>query len=149
MHGTEGQVNRVTDREKAIVMAYTGICMLEGKKLFEFYKYLEELYERPVYTHELLTLNIKERSEKDFMELCKREEPEQRWIPCEVRMPEEGEEVLTTYSSEDGVLISGVDHDITIALWRGEKHGWLLRTFVSPKYTVHAWMPMPERYKGE
>ena len=66
----------MTDREKAIVMAYTGICMLEGKKLFEFYKYLEELYERPVYTHELLTLNMKERSEKDFMELCRREEPE-------------------------------------------------------------------------
>ena len=69
----------MTDREKAIVMAYTGICMLEGKKLFEFYKYLEELYERPVYTHEFLTLDIKERSEKDFMELCRREEPEQRW----------------------------------------------------------------------
>lgn len=73
----------MTDREKAIVMAYTGICMLEGEKLFEFYKYLEELYERPVYTHEFLTLDIKERSEKDFMELCRKEEPERRtgeWI---------------------------------------------------------------------
>lgn len=68
----------MTDREKAIVMAYTGICMLGGKKLFEFYKYLEELYERPVYTHEFLTLDIKERSEKDFMELCRKEELEQQ-----------------------------------------------------------------------
>ena len=73
----------MTDREKAIVMAYTGICMLEGKKLFEFYKYLEELYKRPVYTHEFLTLDMKERSEKDFMELCRKEEPERQtgeWI---------------------------------------------------------------------
>lgn len=69
----------MTDREKAIVMAYTGICMLEGEKLNKFYEYMNELYKRPVYTHEFLTLNIKERSEKDFMDLCRREEPEHRW----------------------------------------------------------------------
>ena len=61
----------MTDREKAIVMAYTGICMLGGERLCEFYEYLKELYSRPVYTHEFLKLNIKERSEKDFIELCK------------------------------------------------------------------------------
>lgn len=77
----------MTDREKAIVMAYTGICMLEGEKLFEFYKYLEELYERPVYSHELLTLNIKERSEKDFMDLCREVDRGRKtgeWIPMTV-----------------------------------------------------------------
>lgn len=73
----------MTDREKAIVMAHTGICMLEGEKMGEFYQYLRELYGRPVYTHEWLTLDIKERSKPDFLRLCKEEEPELKkgkWI---------------------------------------------------------------------
>lgn len=77
----------MTDREKAIVMAYTGICMLEGSRLYEFYAYLKELYSRPVYSHELLTLNIKERSEKDFMDLCREVDRGRRtgiWIPMTV-----------------------------------------------------------------
>ena len=73
----------MTDREKAIVMAHTGICMLEGKKLGVFYQYLNELYGRPVYTHEWVTLDIKEKSKPDFLQLCKEEEPERKkgkWI---------------------------------------------------------------------
>lgn len=61
----------MTDREKAIVMAYTGIAMLQGDKLGEFYAYLAELYGRPVYTHEIATLNIQERATKDFIALCR------------------------------------------------------------------------------
>lgn len=73
----------MTNREKAIVMAHTGICMLEGEKLGVFYQYLNELYGRPVYTHEWVTLDIKEKSKPDFLQLCKEEEPERRgrWIP--------------------------------------------------------------------
>lgn len=48
----------MTDREKAIVMARTGIVMLTGDRLNEFYKYLSELYGRPVYTHEVVALDI-------------------------------------------------------------------------------------------
>lgn len=33
----------MTDREKAIVMAFTGVTMLAGEKLEVFYKYAEEL----------------------------------------------------------------------------------------------------------
>ena len=69
----------MTDREKAIVMAHTGICMLEGEKMGVFYQYLEELYGHPVYTHELVSLDIKEKSKPDFLQLCKEEEPD----PCE------------------------------------------------------------------
>ena len=68
----------MTNREKAIVMAHTGICMLEGEKLGVFYQYLNELYGRPVYTHEWVTLDIKEKSKPDFLKLCKEEEPERR-----------------------------------------------------------------------
>lgn len=72
----------MTDREKAIVMAHTGICMLKGEKLGVFYQYLNELYGRPVYTHEWVTLDIKEKSKPDFLQLCKEEEPERRgrWV---------------------------------------------------------------------
>ena len=61
----------MTDREKAIVTAYTGINMLEGEKFDEFYKYLRELYGRPVYTHEILFLDIREKAKKDFIALCR------------------------------------------------------------------------------
>lgn len=63
----------MTDRERAIVMAYTGVVMLTGDRLNEYYRYLAELYGRPVYTHELLTLDIQEKSKHDFIELCKEE----------------------------------------------------------------------------
>ena len=63
----------MTIRECAIVMAHTGICMLEGDAFNEFYKYLEELFGRPVYTHEIAFMEneIKERSRPDFIRLCK------------------------------------------------------------------------------
>lgn len=75
----------MTNREKAIVMAHTGICMLEGEKLGVFYQYLNELYGRPVYTHEWVALDIKEKSKPDFLQLCKEEEPERtgRWEDVE------------------------------------------------------------------
>ena len=61
----------MTDREKVIVTAYTGFNMLNGEKFDEFYKYLEELYGRPVYTHEIPFLDIQEKSKEDFIALCR------------------------------------------------------------------------------
>ena len=64
----------MTDREKAIVMAYTGKCMLTGDKLHVFYKYVEEIMGRPVYTHEMgikaVDEEIREKSKADFIALC-------------------------------------------------------------------------------
>ena len=62
----------MTDREKAIVMAYTGVVMLTGDKVSEYYKYLQELLNRPVYPHEIFFLEkeIKKKAEDDFMRLC-------------------------------------------------------------------------------
>lgn len=60
----------MTDRERAIVMAHTGICMLTGDRINAFYEYLAELYGRPVYTHEILFLNLEEKSRPDFIRLC-------------------------------------------------------------------------------
>lgn len=78
----------MTDREKAIVMAYTGIVMLAGNKIDEYYKYLAELYGRPVYTHEIPTLDITSKAKRDFIMLCNNEQQSERkrgkWEEVEV-----------------------------------------------------------------
>ena len=62
----------MTDREKAIVMAYTGKCMLTGNKFNIFHKYIEEILGRPIFSHEIAFLEkeIKEKSKTDFIALC-------------------------------------------------------------------------------
>lgn len=66
----------MTKKECAIVMAYTGIAMLQGEDITDyFYKYVHDLFGRPVYTHELARKEIadklKELSKPDFIELCR------------------------------------------------------------------------------
>ena len=75
----------MTKRECAIVMAYTGYCMLSGDDLEIFDKYAEEKMGRPLYTHEYYTLakEIQKRAKEDFLELCqsaKNEENEKEKI---------------------------------------------------------------------
>jgi len=69
----------MTDREKAIVMAYTGVCMLSGDKFQIFHKYVEDIMGRPVYTHEMAIKavddEIKEKAKADFIALCAEQEP--------------------------------------------------------------------------
>lgn len=62
----------MTDREKAIVMAYTGVCMLTGDKFNIFHQYVDEILGRPVQTLELPSLGdeIKNKSKLDFIKLC-------------------------------------------------------------------------------
>lgn len=70
----------MTDREKAIVMAHTGITMLTGEKFGIFHKYIEDILGHPVWTHELAMESvweeIKEKSHDDFIKLCKDEDPD-------------------------------------------------------------------------
>lgn len=62
----------MTDKEKAIVMAHTGICMLTGDKFQIFHKYVEDIMGRPIMTHEIgqLADTIKEKTKADFIALC-------------------------------------------------------------------------------
>ena len=62
----------MTDKEKAIVMAYTGVCMLKGNKLQIFYEYVEHLLHFPVMTHQLplFAEDIKKKATPDFIALC-------------------------------------------------------------------------------
>lgn len=70
----------MTDKEKAIVMAYTGVTMLKGEKFSIFHKYIEDIMGRPVFTHELsdefVWEQIKEKSSTDFLRLCEETEDE-------------------------------------------------------------------------
>ena len=69
----------MTDREKAIVEAYTGVCMLTGEKRSVFNKYVNEIMGRPIYTHEFayeyIQKELKEKSKDDFIKLCKETTP--------------------------------------------------------------------------
>ena len=69
----------MTDREKAIIMAYTGVCMLAYDKLPMFHKYIEEIMGRPIWTHEIVQFadEIKEKSKADFIALCAEESEEE------------------------------------------------------------------------
>lgn len=64
----------MTDREKAVIMAYTGVCMLANDKMWIFYQYVQNKLGRGVMTHELaypeVNDAIKEASHDDFIELC-------------------------------------------------------------------------------
>jgi len=72
----------MTDKEKAIVMAHTGICMLTGDKFEIFHMYVEDIMGRPVFTHEIgfLADTIKEKSKADFLALCA---DESKYTPAE------------------------------------------------------------------
>ena len=70
----------MTDREKAIVMAYTGYTMLVGDKLDIFYDYVQQKLGRCVMTHELADEEVQDAIQKaareDFIALAKTDEDE-------------------------------------------------------------------------
>lgn len=75
---------RMTQEEKIIVSAYTGVLMCDFDDLHE---YIQKKFGRPVFTHELadkgIQKEIKEMSKEEFLEICNREEPEWKkgkWI---------------------------------------------------------------------
>lgn len=69
----------MTDRERAVISAYTGIAMLTGDKFSIFHKYVEDILGRSVWTHELADRSIweeiREKSKADFLALCEESEP--------------------------------------------------------------------------
>ena len=63
----------MTKRECAIVMAYTGTCMLAGENLGVFYEYVHELMGEPIQTFEYPSRadEIREMAKPDFLRLCR------------------------------------------------------------------------------
>lgn len=61
----------MTYREKVIVSAYTGFLMCSFQ---DMHKYIEEKLGRPVWTHEMASINVQNEIRKavkpDFIALC-------------------------------------------------------------------------------
>lgn len=135
----------MTDKEKAIVMAHTGICMLTGDKFQIFHKYVEDIMGRPIWTHEMgiesIADEIKAKSKDDFIALCAAEsssENPNEWIPVSERLPKELDHCLCC--DEDGYMTIGY------VLKRSKE--W---NFVDDDIDIDvvAWMPLPEPYKPD
>ena len=145
----------MTDREKAIIMAHTGVCMLAGDKFQIFHKYIEDICGRPIYTHELannlLSEELKEKSKPDFIALCE-DNAQGEWISVEERMPKGGGDYLVTTV---GKSINGKND-----IYQTERMGLIYRDgwewHDGYKYErewdnckVIAWMPLPSPFKGK
>lgn len=84
------------------------------------------------------------------------EQPEQQWIPCSERLPEEyGEYRITwTTSASKNRLIGDAEYEVTgewdevNGRFKGE---WLLDEYIKsyPNVEVLAWKPLEEPWKGE
>ena len=129
----------MTDREKAIVMAYTGACMLTGDKFQIFHKYVEDIMGRSIWTHEMAQLadEIKEKSKDDFMSLCA-DENSNEWIPVKYNRPIVGQDVEVCDIDED-IYITYLHTDGT---WGYDNYGCKIKNVV-------AWRELSKPYRVE
>ena len=167
----------MTDREKAIISAYTGIAMLTGDKFSIFHKYVEDILGRSVWTHELadraIWEEIREKSTNDFLALCKESKPEYI-IKTKDKSDEDMWQLAQAWkSNKDGILFANDDFEIirikTSAEWNPATtkpiytglylisiddlvtvrnfDGSVFRRHDGTVIDVDAWMPLPEPYK--
>jgi hypothetical protein len=76
-----------------------------------------------------------------YVETIPSAQPEQRWIPCSERLPEDAETVLVS----DGIDYAAAFWRYDVEVWYDPLHGWL----DSFGFDVKAWMPLPEPYREE
>lgn len=82
-------------------------------------------------------------------------QPEQRWIPCSERLPEEKDagilKKLGTSKRSEYVLatveVKGERMTVTVCTYDGE-WDWNMK-YAFPDYKIIAWMPFPEPYREE
>lgn len=134
----------MTDREKAIVMAFTGYAMLTGDKLGVYYKYIEEKLGRPVMTHELAEKSVQETihifSQPDFIELCTASDKPvtNGWISVKDRLPEEPGRYLCWFGKNTFAVGASIVPYIPDLHWFAS-----LESLERYENVTH-WMPMPE-----
>lgn len=134
----------MTDREKAIVMAYTGYTMLAGDKLSIYYQYVQEKMCRSVMTHELVYKEvqdaIKEAAKKDFIALAK---SDNGWTSVKDGLPDKNEQYLCWFGKN--TIAKGAAIATYFKTWKA--FGSLVSLEKYPNVTH--WMPLPEPPKEE
>lgn len=118
----------MTNKEKAIVMAYTGISMLNGEKFSIFLKYIEDICGRPIWTLELadggVWREIKEKSKDDFLRVCRSENTLDKVleiIDVETSDPSSGEDGHEPMSYSAGWMACGFTIRDKVEALRGEQ----------------------------
>lgn len=153
----------MTDREKAIVMAHTGICMLTGYKFQIFHKYVEDIMGRPILTHEMgiasIADEIKAKSKDDFIVLCTDEsssENPNKWIPVSERLPKYNKTVLVSVKQKgkEAMVFTAqrrrrVKTPDLFECCMDDEGWWDFRIAAWDDHEVIAWMPLPAPYKAE
>ena len=134
----------MTDREKAIVMAYTGYTMLSGDKLGIYYKYVQEKLGRSVMTHELAYQEvqgaIKEAAKEDFIAIAK---ADNGWVSVKDRLPKSCGNYLVRVGKD------GFNPHTKTAYWLAGIKVWKGAEACSIITDVSHWMPLPEPPKGD
>ena len=145
----------MTDKEKAIVMAHTGICMLTGDKFQIFHKYVEDIMGRPIWIHDIgfLENEIKEKSKDDFIALCADEDGSEKlnkWIPVSERLPKIADVYRVTRYYPNNVMNPKYIVDACAfdgsSTWYNDNRINHEREYAN---NVIAWQENPEPYKAE
>ena len=77
-------------------------------------------------------------------------QPEQWWIPCSERLPEDYKDVLVYFEYYRYGDYDCMFSTYGIGSYSGEYDSWLVNSETGwHKLHVFAWMPLPEPYKGE
>ena len=75
-------------------------------------------------------------------------QPEQRWIPCSERLPEDYQDVLVWFEYYRYGDYNGIYQMQGIGSYSSEYNSWLINGENGwHKLRVIAWMPLPEPYK--
>ena len=84
---------------------------------------------------------------QDILRQLPSAQPEQRWIPCSERLPEESGQYLITvrYKHVDGYEDVYAEH----GEWGNGKWDMFCFGHCGEVESILAWMPLPEPYKGE
>ena len=97
---------------------------------------------------------------RDRLKALPSAQPEQRWIPCSERLPEERDWYLGIFKEPDTGWINPIpficDYLLGTKTKATTKEGWILKGHTDREEYIDyyfnlecvAWMPLPEPYKG-
>lgn len=128
----------MTDREKCIVTAYTGVLMTDWST---FHGWVEDFMDQPVYTHEFalehFTDNLKRKVKPLFFDLCGEDTGWRTFDEKDVTTwPEFNEKVLVLSSNQEFIVREFyVSQGLPF---------WTDGDTIIANHSIKAWMPIPD-----